>query len=550
MASQVSAALRHGFTPALTQTGMAILFAILQSTPADARHSIDAALWEVVEIRMSCEDVPSEPFSVVCGASFESSTGNSMQVPGFYDGGNTWTVRFCPPEPGNWSYESYSAIESLTGHTGIIKVSRDSHNGHPGPIEISKTNRQRFMYADGTPYFLMAFECDWLFALDAENPYEIPLTREIVSHIKDNGFNKVVMNVYAYDAPWGEKGKINPANNYAKPKVFPFLGTNDDPDYNSLNIKFFQRFDRVMEHLNNEGIVSHLMIYVWNKKVAWPEPESRADNLYFDYVAKRYQAYPNLIWDISKEALAYGRNDMNYITRRIARLRKLDAHQRLVTVHDYDYCGACPGKVDFISIQDWQPHLIPRMREIVEQYPDKPIFNIEHGGYEKTAHHIFNGAYTDPKVCLDRAYQCVFGGSYFTYYWQNASWYNVVADPFALPEAQQPHFRYYKHLMEFFEKYNYNDLMPFQRPGTPPFLSNEKDTYIFYLANSRRGLYGSIKELKGKTCNVTWYDPLTGNTHEAGKKMTRSGWLGVHKPENAISGSTALCVLTVAEPPE
>ncbi|MEM7014032.1 MAG: hypothetical protein AAF585_21445 [Verrucomicrobiota bacterium] len=106
---------------------------------------------------------------------------------------------------------------------------------------------------------------------------------------------------------------------------------------------------------------------------------------------KRYQAYPNLIWDISKEALLYGHDDMSYVTGRIDRLRRLDGHGRLLTVHDYDYCEAFPDKVDFISIQEWQPYLYPRMIEIAKRHPRKSIMNIEHGGYEKTMHTIFDG---------------------------------------------------------------------------------------------------------------------------------------------------------------
>jgi len=47
------------------------------------------------------------------------------------------------------------------------------------------------------------------------------------------------------------------------------------------------------------------------------------------------QAYPNLIWDISKEALGYGHTDVNYITSRIEHLRELDQFEHLVTAHDY-----------------------------------------------------------------------------------------------------------------------------------------------------------------------------------------------------------------------
>jgi hypothetical protein len=94
------------------------------------------------------------------------------------------------------------------------------------------------------------------------------------------------------------------------------------------------------------------MIYVWHKQVAWPEARSEADNRYFDYVVKRYQAYSNIIWDISKEATGYDHNDKSYILDRIERLRALDSYDRLVTVHDYGYCNQYPDTVDFISVQN------------------------------------------------------------------------------------------------------------------------------------------------------------------------------------------------------
>ncbi|NJL30154.1 MAG: DUF4038 domain-containing protein, partial [Phycisphaerales bacterium] len=161
------------------------------------------------------------------------------------------------------------------------------------------------------------------------------------------------MNVYAYDARWGERDKIDNKYDFSKPSYCLFGGTNENPDFSTLNFEFFNHLDRVIAHLNEQGIVAHLMMYVWNKQVNWPAPNSLEDNRYFDYIVKRYQAFPNIIWDVSKEALLYGRNDKEYINSRIDRVRRLDGHERLLTVHDYDYCSSFPNKVDFISIQDW-----------------------------------------------------------------------------------------------------------------------------------------------------------------------------------------------------
>ena len=508
-------------------------------------QTINAHQWEVVDIPFTIKKSVEEPLKVNFSAQFIHESGEIMDIPGFYDGDNRWLLRFSPPKTGGWSYKTISDHPKLFGKEGSIVVSPSPKPDEHGPVIIPKDNRTQFAYADGTPYFLLAFEIDWLFALDWDNPDDIPKSKEIIDEIADHGFNQAVMNVYAYDANWGERDKIRPEHNYANPTVFPFGGTNEDPDYSQLNIPFFQHLDRVMAYLDEREVVSHLMIYVWNKNVNWPEASSEADNMYFDYVVKRYQAYPNLIWDISKEALGYGRNDMNYITERIDRLRRLDGHKRLLSVHDYGYCSNFPGKVDFISIQNWRPNLYNTMKEVVARHPRKPVFNIEHGGYEKTMHNIFWGAYSDPLICLDRNYQCVFAGAYSTYYWQNTSWYEVVYNPSDLPKENQPNLSWYKHLADLFNTYDFNQLKPYQKGAATYSLSDGSSVYLFYLTEHMDAITGGVKNLpgnpKGKHFKVKWFDPFTGEYHDGGTNPV-SGWLSIKRHE-ALSGAIGVCIL-------
>lgn len=261
-----------------------------------------AAQWEVVDFPFETEQKTAHPFDEKFGAVFTKADGSGITIAGFTNGNAQWLLRFCPPSAGEWSYQTFSSLPDLAGRVGTLTVSPNTDKAQHGPIQISPQNRQKFVYADGTPYFLMAFELDWLFALDADNADDIPRTREIVETIGAHGFNQIVTNVFAYDADWGEQDKIPAGQNFARPRAFPFGGSNENPNYETLDVEFFQRFDRVIEHLNAQQIVAHLMIYVWNKKINWPDAGSKADNRYFDYVVKRYQAYPNLVWDISKEA--------------------------------------------------------------------------------------------------------------------------------------------------------------------------------------------------------------------------------------------------------
>ena len=269
------------------------------------------------------------------------------------------------------SFEIESELKALNGRKGQIIVSENNKSGRHGGIVLQKDNPQHLFYEDGSHYLNLAFECDWLFALDYGQK-ELHKTNHLLSLIEENGFNQVVMNVYAYDLDtilrWPRDPRLDkhPEHNYgAREDIFPFLGSNTYPDYSALNIDFFKHFDKVIATMHDKEIVSHLMIYVWNKLVAWPEMESEADNMYYDYVIKRYQAFPNIIWDVSKEALHRTRATKEYILERIERTRKLDTYNRLVSVHDFGFCqksiriksilSPCKtGNIPFISVC-WKP---------------------------------------------------------------------------------------------------------------------------------------------------------------------------------------------------
>ena len=503
--------------------------------------------WSVIDLEFSYKKKTEDPLKVSFGAMITHESGFTANIPGFYNGEDQWIIRFCPDLEGEWRFETYSNISSLAGQEGGLSISANENAKNHGPLVISKENAQAFEYADGAPYFLLAFELDWLFALDWDNASEIPKTESIIKAVAEHKFNHIVMNVYAFDASWGERDKIDPKYNYAEPNVFPFGGSNDNPDYSQLNIDFFNHLDRVIAHLDEKEIIAHLMIYVWNKKVNWPEPGSEADNMYFDYVVKRYQAYPNLVWDISKEALAYGRDDMGYITERIDRLRKLDGHGRLLSVHDYAYCQAYPNKVDFISIQEWRPNLYSTMLEVRKRHPKQPVFNIEHGGYEKTMHHIFKGAYEDPLACIDRNYQCVFAGTYSTYYWQNTSWYEVVYEPFELKQEDRPNFHYYRNLNKLFSDYDYSKLKPHQSTFTPMTLTDHESVYMYYVSRDMLAVTGAEPAFKGKTVRIKWFDPLTGKYHGNQERKFGDGtWLGITKHEE-IKSDIAVAIIEIVE---
>ena len=516
----------------------AVAFWLTVLKPTPAREIVDyssqriaAGQWDVVDIRFTASEIPPQPWDVELTGRFTSAEGQRIEVAGFYDGKNNFVLRFTPPEPGLWAFEIQSSIAEFAGKTGELDVS--SATNRPGGVVVDSNSERQFAYQNGKPYYPIAFEADWLFALDADNPSDIPKTRQLVDTLSSNGFNQVVMNVFAYDVQWPKDERLETRFDYGSPDAFPFLGNNQSPDFSQLNPEYFRRLDRVVDYLDEKNIVAHLMIYVWNKRVAWPQANSLADNRYFEYVARRYQAYPNLVWDVSKEALGYGHTDVNYITDRIQRLRKLDSFDRLITVHDYSYCRRFPKQVDFVSVQLWQSELYSVMRKVLKDIPGKPILNIEHGGYERGPYEVFNGNYTSPEVCLERAYQCVFAGTFPTHYWQCAAWNVVIPDVEALPADDRPRLEYYRYMREFVERFRVDQLKAGDKKSNAGFsLHNGDDLIVYYVPKECDFLGLRLPKDKAGAMQLMWLDPLTGKYSEPfEQKITQ--WPTVQVPKSA-----------------
>jgi hypothetical protein len=493
------------------------------------------------------------PFDLTFGAIFTDDGKKTQAVNGFYNGENEYVLRFCPQKTGVYHYQTFSTSAKLSGLNGTVVAEKNSNANVHGIVQVAAEAPQKFVFQDGQPYFALDFELDWLFALDMNDKSGLPKTTEIIRSIKENGFNQIVMNVYAYDVSWKVADNVPSQYSYKKPSYSVFKDTNEQPDFTQLNVQFFKHFDRVVQLLNEQGIVAHIMIYVWNKKVNWPQMYSPEDNRYFDYIIKRYQAYPNIIWDVSKEALDYGRCDIPYINERIERIRRSDSYKHLVTVHDYEYCSREPDKVDFIAIQNWRSDLYSLSLEAYLKYPNKPIMNIEHGGYEEGPYSTFTGNYTNPEVCLERNYECIFAGVYSCYYWQNTSWdiviYDIMNPKQNLPK---PRFEYYKYLQTLFTRYNFNNLTPYKpKLTTNSKMGNDNLSTSGYPLTDNKGLYlyfvpganystniVTPKPTSGKI-KASWFNIFTGETRDE----PLSDWQLFRSYQSPWKGKSAVLII-------
>ncbi len=499
--------------------------------------AVTAEQWQVVDFVIKAKIKVDNPFIVDFSAVFTGPENTTMQIPGFYDGDNNWIIRFSGSQIGEWTFKTTSEIKALNSKSGKLKVTENTNPDNHGGIVKHEDNPQHFYYEDGTPYMALAFECDWLFALDHDNPNDAPKTKHLLNLLNKNGLNQVVTTVFSYDIGkgWEQDDRLDkyPEFNYRGIKErYPFLGSNEEPDFSGLNVKFFQQMDRTMGLLQDYNIAAHLMVYVWNKRVTWPKADTEADNMYFDYILKRYQVFSNIIWDVSKEAINSWRCTEEYALERIERIRNLDAYDRLLTVHDYGFCNRNPEQIDFVSWQNWNATLYNDMLNIRTKYKTLPVFNVEHGGYEESPFDVFPGDYTNPELCVRRNYLCHFAGGYSTYYWQAAAWFVIIHNPYEQTESFiKPKFEYYKHLNSFFTKYPFSEFKPKPEYNNSGYcMTNDKGCYLLYVPKENYKLSIFWKQPPArKEGTMQWYNILTGeytDVMKSTKSEFTSPWRG------------------------
>jgi len=113
-------------------------------------------LYETAELKLEATAALSDPFKKFPKVAF--SKGNrTINVEGFYSGGNTWTVRFMPDQEGTWNYQWDFGNDQGNGRFECAGKSNPNNHGH---IKIDPTHPKYLRHEDGTPHYF--FGSKWL----------------------------------------------------------------------------------------------------------------------------------------------------------------------------------------------------------------------------------------------------------------------------------------------------------------------------------------------------------------------------------------------------
>ncbi|MBC7783461.1 MAG: DUF4038 domain-containing protein [Burkholderiales bacterium] len=487
----------HVVIPAL------LLFSATFAMAADA-----VPLWHPHDLPFTTAAAPQEPFKAAFSADVTGPGGAKFSLPGFYDGDNTWKIRVSPTAEGEWTVVTHSSVSDLDRKRSTFTCSGKPLPGIHGPLKVDPQLPHQFVYEDGTRYFSSGYECDWLWALDVNDP-ELKTINPFLDKLVGFGFNSIILNTYAHDTSW-KKGKTE-AEDYGPPPIYPWEGSNEQPDFSRFNLAFWKHYDRVMDSMYRRGMWAHVFLRVYNKQVKWPANGSAEDEQYYRWMVARYAAYPNITWDVAKEAQY--EKDLGYKVGRLEYFRKTDPYRRLLTVHDdramYDK-GSYDGLADYRSDQqhkDFRNSVIAHRKQRAW-----PVINTEFG-YEhgpkgptdKTYNHV-----QSPEEVARRGWQVYMGGGFGAYYYTYTAW-DVLRT-----QETPPGYAYFKNLRTFFEGTSYWRMEPVEGVASAGVcLAETGKEYIVFLdaaAPTKLTLPGVTKAIKGE-----WYNPFTGQRQDAGK---------------------------------
>ena len=217
---------------------------------------------------------------------FTSPCGEKYKMPGFWDGGYDWRVRFAPTSSGVWKYQTVSSDpdNGLHGLTGTLAA-----NPYTGNLPIYKHGFVRtqpdiryFMYADGTPFFYLG-DTNWNMPqqpIDSSNHPEIDsMFKYLLDRRVEQGFTVYQSQPIGTDSSWGAGGIVE------------------------HNVEDFRDMDRRFRYIAEKGFVHANSQLVWAKMPTWMpwfNDKKLLDKVCRHWVA-RYAAYP-VMWTTAQES--------------------------------------------------------------------------------------------------------------------------------------------------------------------------------------------------------------------------------------------------------
>ena len=383
-----------------------LLFCFIAISICISSAKQDVEQWHRFEIALPCS-LKANGFKYVNVSATFVSKDTTYTVAGFYDGDNTFKIRFMPQKTGSWNYTTKSNIPDLNNKKGSFECITPTGENH-GIVRVSNT--YNFKYADGKQYYP--------FGTTAYAWTHMPndVQEKTLKTLKNSGFNKLRMCVFPknYDLVKEE------------PEIYPFKIKEIKKDvkgveikvwdFNQFNPVFFQHLEKRIDDLAKLGIEADLILFHPYDKGRWGFDAMPNDvNIrYIEYITARLSSFRNVWWSLANEwdLVKYKTHtDWDLIAQTVV---KNDPYRHLCSIHGatatyYEY-----WKPEFthISVQDESPVQNSGAAAMLRNVYHKPVI-CDEVGYEGNLKSRW-GRYS-PEEMTNLVWNGVIGGTYVTH---------------------------------------------------------------------------------------------------------------------------------------
>lgn len=227
-------------SPSFALFWLGVLLVPLTSLPAATRSEKLPVVgqWERIELSFRSRIRYTNALQqAVMRVDFVSPSGVTNRVNGFWDGGQTWKVRYSPDAVGRWTYSTTCSdlanggLHRQSGAFLCTAATGKTRFGQHGPLRVAADHRH-LEHADGTPFFWVG-DAAWHAMRLASAPQWSFYTRVRASQ----KFNAVQWSLAPGPDAQGEGA---------------FTGR----ETISLNLDFFKRLDPKVDQLNRAGLLN------------------------------------------------------------------------------------------------------------------------------------------------------------------------------------------------------------------------------------------------------------------------------------------------------
>lgn len=372
--------------------------------------------WREIEISLEAQQDYANPYTdLEVWADFRHSTGVSLRRPAFWDGENSWKIRFASPfDHDTWTWQSFCSqpdpgLANQSGELDCIASSADATAFEQHGFWRMSPGGRNLIHADGYSAVLVA---DTAWALPWRATEE--QCRVYAADRQAKGFNAVLLMSIQPDMD-----AYGPRDRSADQGFDVGFEDLSDGHINQLNPAYFQYFDRLSAILVGHGIVPVLqpvfMGFGWKGlRVAGPVLPVQEYARYCRYLVARYGARP-VIYLVGGDGSGYEPQ----VAAGGEEVEQCDAYQQPTGIHYRPHADNCAHQdaawLDFQCCQTGHSgeHVPERVADMWRNQPVKAVANgeptYEHGGRRGRAAGWWQGHEAWSNLCAGGTLGVVYG---------------------------------------------------------------------------------------------------------------------------------------------